>query len=116
MLMYKVSTDKAKVILIARMGRLYYSQVKGLGNCTSSFASLFCINSRYVLATNIYKRDSFGLRNTKKRSMIYRQSETYSHKMPQKLNTTACFIQEKSSSGRPPEDSSWMKQAVVVSF
>ena len=39
----------------------------------------------------------------------------YSHKMPQKLNTTtACFIQ--SSGGKPPEDSSWMKQAVVVSF
>ena len=35
--------------------------------------------------------------------------------MPQKLTTTACFIQEESS-GRPPEDSSWMKQAVVVSF
>ena len=32
--------------------------------------------------------------------------------MPQKLTTTACFIQEES----PPEDSSWMKQAVVVSF
>ena len=30
--------------------------------------------------------------------------------MPQKLTTTACFIQEES------EDSSWMKQAVVVSF
>ena len=67
-------------------------------------------------------------------------------KMPQKLTTTACFIQEESSggessggrqkvedkrwktrgifrcfiqeesSGLPPEDSSWMKQAVVVSF
>ena len=37
--------------------------------------------------------------------------------MPQKLTTTACFIQEESSgSGLPPEDSSWMKQAVVVSF
>ena len=33
--------------------------------------------------------------------------------MPQKLTTTACFIQEESSGG---EDSSWMKQAVVVSF
>ena len=59
--------------------------------------------------------------------------------MPQKLTTTACFIQEESSGGKPPEDStwelppedsswiyhlkglppedsSWMKQAVVVSF
>ena len=40
--------------------------------------------------------------------------------MPQKLTTTACFIQEESSGGNlqglPPEDSSWMKQAVVVSF
>ena len=59
-------------------------------------------------------------------SMTYRQSETYSHKMPQKLTTTACFIQEESSGGKPyhlkiplglpPEDSSWMKQAVVGSF
>ena len=32
--------------------------------------------------------------------------------MPQKRTTTACFIQEESSG----EDSSWMKQAVVVSF
>ena len=32
--------------------------------------------------------------------------------MPQKLTTTACFIQLV----LPPEDSSWMKQAVVVSF
>ena len=42
--------------------------------------------------------------------------------MPQKLTTTACFIQGESSGGRPrptclpPEDSRWMKQAVVVSF
>ena len=37
--------------------------------------------------------------------------------MPQKLTTTACFIQEESwISESPPEDSSWMKQAVVVSF
>ena len=66
--------------------------------------------------------------------------------MPQKFTTTACFIQEESSGGKqfrkhmscfyaqggnetafskqltcfrnclPPEDSSWMKQAVVVSF
>ena len=45
--------------------------------------------------------------------------------MPQKLTTTACFIQEESSGGfiqeessggLPPEDSFWMKQAVVVSF
>ena len=28
------------------------------------------------------------------------------HKMPQKLTTTACFIQEESSGGKPPEDSS----------
>ena len=35
--------------------------------------------------------------------------------MPQKLTTTACFIQEESSGGEP-EDFSWMKQAVVVSF
>ena len=59
--------------------------------------------------------------------MTYRQSETYSHKMPQKLTATAYFIQEESSGGKthhlkiplgslPPEDSSWMKQAVVVSF
>ena len=34
-------------------------------------------------------------------SMAYRQSETYSHKIPQKLTTTACFIQEESSDGRP---------------
>ena len=60
----------------------------------------------------IYKRDSFGLRNTKECSMTYRQSETYSHKIPQKLTTTACFIQEESSGGKKP----WMKQAVVVSF
>ena len=33
-------------------------------------------------------------------SMTYRQSETYSHKMPQKLTTTACFIQEESSGGK----------------
>ena len=32
--------------------------------------------------------------------------------MPQKLTTTACFIQEESSGGK----TSWMKQAVVVSF
>ena len=31
--------------------------------------------------------------------MTYSQSETYSHKMPQKLATTACFIQEESSGG-----------------
>ena len=50
-------------------------------------------------------------------------------KMPQKLTTTACFIQGESSGGKqfrkhvscfrnclPPEDSPWMKQAVVVSF
>ena len=30
--------------------------------------------------------------------------------MPQKLTTAACFIQAESS------DSSWMKEAVVVSF
>ena len=48
----------------------------------------------------IYKRDSFGLRSTKECSMTYRQSETYSHKMPQKLTTTACFIQEESSGGK----------------
>ena len=36
--------------------------------------------------------------------------------MPQKLTTTACFIQEESSGEDSPEDSSWMKQAVVVSF
>ena len=54
--------------------------------------------------------------------------------MPQKLTTTACFIQGESSGGKqfrkhvscaqltcfrnclPPEDSPWMKQAVVVSF
>ena len=48
----------------------------------------------------VYKRDSFGLRNTKECSMKYRQSESYSHKMPQKLNTTACFIQEESSGGK----------------
>ena len=30
--------------------------------------------------------------------MTYRQSETYSHEIPQKLiTTTACFIQEESS-------------------
>ena len=56
------------------------------------------------------------MRNTKECSMTYRQNETYSHKMPQKLTTTACFIQEESSGGKtqvvlPPEDSSWMKQA-----
>ena len=32
--------------------------------------------------------------------MTYRQSETYSHKMPQKLTTTACPIQEESSGVR----------------
>ena len=48
----------------------------------------------------IYKRDSFGLRNTKECSMTYRQSETYSRKIPQKLTTTACFIQEESSGGK----------------
>ena len=42
-------------------------------------------------------------KNTKECSMTYRQSETYSHKMPQKLITTACFIHEESSGG---EDSS----------
>ena len=36
--------------------------------------------------------------------------------MSQKLTTTACFIQEESSGGKTAEDSSWMKQAVVVSF
>ena len=40
------------------------------------------------------------MRNTKECSMTYRQSETYSHKMPQKLTTTACFIQEESSGGK----------------
>ena len=34
--------------------------------------------------------------------------------MPQKLTTTACFIHEVVD--LPPEDSSWMKKAVVVSF
>ena len=48
----------------------------------------------------IYERDSYGLRNTKECSMTYRQCETYSHKMPQKLTTTACFIQEESSGGK----------------
>ena len=33
-------------------------------------------------------------------SMTHRQSETYSPKMPQKLTTTACFIQEESSGGK----------------
>ena len=32
--------------------------------------------------------------------MRHRQSETYSHKMPQKLTTTACFIQKESSGGK----------------
>ena len=32
--------------------------------------------------------------------MTYRQSELYSHRIPQKLTTTACFIQEVSSGGR----------------
>ena len=42
--------------------------------------------------------------------------------MPQKLTTTACFIQEESSGGKSKftsivqHKSSWMKQAVVVSF
>ena len=48
----------------------------------------------------IYKRDSLGLRNTKECSMTYRQSETYNHKMPQKLTTSACFIQDESSGGK----------------
>ena len=34
--------------------------------------------------------------------------------MPQKLTTTACFIQEESSGGKPedlpPEDSSWIDE------
>ena len=38
--------------------------------------------------------------------MTYRQSKTYSHKMPQKLTTTACFIQEEQE----------VQQAVVVSL
>ena len=29
-------------------------------------------------------------------------SQTYSSKIPQKLTTTACFIQEESSGRRPP--------------
>ena len=41
----------------------------------------------------IYKRDSFGLRNTKECSMTYRH---YSHQ----LTTTACFAQEESSGGK----------------
>ena len=40
--------------------------------------------------------------------------------MPQKLTTTACFIQggnlQVVKPVLPPEDSPWMKQAVVVSF
>ena len=32
--------------------------------------------------------------------MTYRQSETYSHKMPQNLTTAACFIQEETSGGK----------------
>ena len=45
------------------------------------------------------------MRNTKECSMTSRQSETYSHKMLQKLTTTACFTQEESSGGGlPPED------------
>ena len=40
------------------------------------------------------------MRNTKECSMTYRQSETYNHKMPQKLTTTACFIQGESSGGK----------------
>ena len=36
-----------------------------------------------------------GLRNTKECSITHRQSKMYSHKVPQKLTTTACFIQEE---------------------
>ncbi len=43
---------------------------------------------------------SFSLRNTKECSMTYRQSRAYNHKLPQKLTTTACFIQGESSGGR----------------
>ena len=32
--------------------------------------------------------------------MTYRQSETYSKKIPRKRTTTACFIQGESSDGR----------------
>ena len=32
--------------------------------------------------------------------MTYRQSETYGHKMPQKLTITVRFIQEQSSGGK----------------
>ena len=46
--------------------------------------------------------------------MTYRQSKIYDHKIPQKLTTTACFIQGEPD--LPPEDSPWMKLAVGVSL
>ena len=39
----------------------------------------------------VYKRDSFGLRNTKECSMTYRQSETYSHKNASKTYHYSLF-------------------------
>ena len=50
-----------------------------------------CVYIYIYIYIYIYKRDSFGLRNTKE-----------------------CF--RWSLVVPPPEDSSWMKQAVVVSF
>ena len=61
---------------------------------------LYLANQNFLVYMYIYKRDSFGLRNTKECSMTYRQSETYGHEVPQKLTTTACFIQEESSGGK----------------
>ena len=56
------------------------------------------LNANDCIYIYIYKRDSFGLRNAKECSMTYRQSEKY--KMPQKLTTTGCFIQEQFSGGK----------------
>ena len=36
--------------------------------------------------------------------------------LPQKVATTVCFIQEKSSGDSSSDNSSWMKQTAVASF
>ena len=54
---------------------------------------------------HIYRRDSFGLENTRVLNDIYTHIRNV-----QSQNTSKTFYY----SGLPPEDSHWMKQAVVL--